>query len=59
MTIPCYPHVCASPATLCSESIENAIVIVHADGCDHVSELRPLAGLLSIPQMMCEYGEPG
>jgi hypothetical protein len=27
-------------------------------GWDHVSELRPPTGLLSIPQVICEYGEP-
>jgi hypothetical protein len=34
------------------------VVVVHVDTWDYVTELRPPTGLLFIPQMIYEYGDP-
>jgi hypothetical protein len=33
-------------------------VVVHVEGSDYVSELRPPKGPLFVPQVIYEYGEP-
>jgi hypothetical protein len=40
------------------ESVSPDLMMIMSMGRDHVSELRPPTGLLFIPQVIYEHGEP-
>jgi hypothetical protein len=53
-----YSHRISPGARIFRQILVTITTVVHVDGVRIVSELPPPTGILFIPQMICEYGEP-